>query len=262
MSPESPNYIHVPKPNQVPTAPEKIIKGVLPVPKNLFPPGQEHKTTIEWIENTTPQRLGRTKPHGPEAERLAWKQRMAESRRRNLSEGIKELVIRQKKVHDAMEHKGAIRRKHHERQASKLVRPDEALTTPSLSNSVRTVLANKNAKIGAKYTDSRPHRRREEYKVADRRDQLHTLYIHARNFITTEEALDAALEKTFGTDDAPVKWNRMGVSVWALEEGPATVQSMLSPAKRTNIHAKEDATTVLQQRMKEIAETLTGGKIG
>jgi hypothetical protein len=270
ISPESPAFIYIPEPKQAPRPPQRYIKGVLPVPKNLFPSGSEYKTTPEFIEKTAPRPIARAKPHGPEAERLEWKQRMADSRRRNLAEGIKELVTRQEKVTEVLEARGARRKAIHEREANKLERADEALTKPSLANSVRQVLDIHNNKVRGRTGNKIKYKKHQTRKMAERKDQLHTLYTHARKFITTEEALDDVLEKTFGTDDNPIRWNAMGLSVWALDAEPATVQDMLQPTKRENLtkgfgyQLKKDAktTTVVQQRMKEIAETLTGGRIG
>lgn len=198
---------------------------------------------------------------------------MAASRRRNLAQGLQELAIREENTKITAQFRAERKNHEHETLSNMPERRDQALTTPSLANSVRQILANKNMKteldsIKKKQIGSRRERQyanAQERKEQQRKDQLHTLYTHARHFITTEEALDAALDKTFGTDENPVRWQGRGLSVWALGGQPPNVQEMLNPDKnkRRNVFnlGKDEQKTQYQQRMKQIAETLTGGRI-
>jgi hypothetical protein len=193
---------------------------------------------------------------------------MAASRRRNLAQGLQELAIRQEETQITAQFRAERKNLEHETLSNMPERRDQALTNPSLTNSVRQVLESRNRKMKG---NKNVHRQEQKYvnqqerKDQERKDQLHTLYTHARHFITTDEALDSALEETFGTDENPVRWNHRGLSVWALDGTPPTVQEMLKPAKtRPNweMGGKEgEPKTQHQQRMKQIAEALTGGRI-
>ena len=100
----------------------------------------------------------------------------------------------------------------------------------------------------------------EKEKAEARRDALHTLYMNARTFITTEAQLDAKVEEIFVKDP---HGKRMSSNIWDINV-PPTVQSMLSSVGDTNknaiLYGSGPAATTLK-RMKRIAEELTGGKM-
>jgi hypothetical protein len=98
-----------------------------------------------------------------------------------------------------------------------------------------------------------------------RQDALHTLYMHARKFITTEAQLDAAIDKTFVERPwAHIPGKQNTVSIWDAEGAPPTVQDMLSEVNKTQklaiLHQAGPAVTT-GKRMLKIAEELTGGKM-
>jgi hypothetical protein len=268
ISPESPSFIDVPRPKQYPNPPKPVIKGVLPVPKKIDLPDYSSSTFVEFLDKTTPKPQDRSEPHGPDADRLAWKQRMAASRRRNLAQGLQELAIRQEETQITAQFRAERKNREHETLSNMQERRDQALTNPSLADSVRQMLKSRNKKtkgdVNVK-SQSQRYTNQQQRKLQEQKDQLHTLYTHARHFITTEEGLDAALEQTFGTDENPVRWNHRGLSVWALDGTPPTVQEMLKPAKvrpSYDLDTKAgEPKTQHQQRMKQIAEALTGGRI-
>ena len=123
---------------------------------------------------------------------------------------------------------------------------------------------------------------------------LHTLYMNARSFITNESQLDAAIDKEFPADGSPPKrWRtqeRPGTSIW--NKGPPKgVKTMLEESvggsgdsggaggmssagagrgvsRYTGVLGRvveDQRTTALhrkdQERMKRIAEELSGGKM-
>jgi hypothetical protein len=98
-----------------------------------------------------------------------------------------------------------------------------------------------------------------------RRDALHTLYMHARNFITTEAQLDAAIEKVFVERPwAHVPGKENAVSIWDAEGAPQTVQDMLSDVNKTQKSAMlfhRGPAVATGKRMLKIAEELAGGKM-
>ena len=89
--------------------------------------------------------------------------------------------------------------------------------------------------------------------------------MHARNFITTEAQLDAAIEKMFVErpwEHVPGK--EKAVSIWDAEGAPPTVQDMLSEVNRTQKSAMlfhRGPAVATGKRMLKIAEELTGGKM-
>src|SRR5579871_1841798 len=96
LGPESPRYITIPEPPQTPKQPPPPIKGILPVPRNLFSRKKnvQFKTSYLYLESTIPEPSNRVISQGPEANRLLWKQRMSEQRKKNFREGLTELAKR------------------------------------------------------------------------------------------------------------------------------------------------------------------------
>jgi len=98
-----------------------------------------------------------------------------------------------------------------------------------------------------------------------RQNALHTLYMHARNFITTEAQLDAAIEKVFVERPwAHVPGKEKAVSIWDAEGTPPTVQDLLSDVNKTQRSAMlfhRGPAVATGKRMLKIAEELTGGKM-
>lgn len=96
-----------------------------------------------------------------------------------------------------------------------------------------------------------------------RRDSLHTLYMHARSFITTEEQLNAKIEELFVSHPFAGPDGRPTESIWD-EGAPPTVQDMLRPlnnTERTALDYHAGPAGITGKRMVRIAEELTGGKM-
>lgn len=112
---------------------------------------------------------------------------------------------------------------------------------------------------------------KEARRVADRQDALHTLYMHARTFITNETQLDAAIEAAFGSAAAPKDFGLAGrgVSIWnrQSEKGNQTpfegIADKLDRANKTRgtLQDSEGFAGITNRRLRRIAEELTGGKM-
>jgi len=187
---------------------------------------------------------------------------MAEVRRRSLRQSVMELHKRKQEADRIRTAHSRRRQQEHENLVNRPEREDERLTNPSVSKSIREFLAGslQTAPTTEQFREKRlRHEAREQAKEEKRRDALHTLYMQAKDFIVTEEQLDQAVEKAFGTEENPVGWthSKRGLSPW--EEGiPDTVQGMLSKIRNTTGSA---GYILANQRLKKIAEELTGGKI-
>lgn len=164
--------------------------------------------------------------------------------------------------------RSAIKQENRERLLKAPQREDERLTSPTITAAMRKLqLGNvpdphREARIAASAARVSA---RAKMLEEERRDALHTLYMHARNFITTEEQLDAAIEMTFVErpwQNIPGKEN--AISIWDGLGAPPTVQDMLSEASKTQkaALAQLSGPAVLNgKRMMKIAEELTGGKM-
>lgn len=187
-------------------------------------------------------------------------------RRRNLTEGLEALHKRQIKKTADMERRSQRKMEERDQVAYAPPRPDEVLTSSTVKEAMRwlqhghlpdpdreTRVAAKVARVQAKEAD----------REASRRDALHSLYMHARSFITTEEQLNAKIEELF----VPLPFkdeDKASDNIWDIMSSPPTVKDMLS-----GIHGTEKTATkyyggpggVNAKRVLKIAEELTGGKM-
>jgi hypothetical protein len=265
IRPESPEYINVPQVRQPDRIERPVIKGTLPTPRNLFTRRAPKRTTPKYFELTTPEpstpRAVISSPH------KLYKLRLAGNRRQLLREGLKELRTRSQ---EETRHRKAISASNKIAREKAIIaadREDKRLTSPTIVSAMQSLqvgdipdpdrserLAQKAAKVQALAAS------REEA----RRDALHTLYMSARKFITTEEQLNQVIEKQF--IERPFRTaNSMALarSIWATGS-PETVGEKLQKTRGGDVKAfssKDRTSAVHADRMKRIAEALTGGKM-
>ncbi|KAI9732693.1 MAG: hypothetical protein M1818_007427 [Claussenomyces sp. TS43310] len=268
IGPESPKFIEIPRLLQPHAIPHRDIKGTLPAPRKLFPRRAGDKTSPEYLASVTPEPIPSHQSATAPTEYVAWKRRMAENRRQNLREGLIELHKRKLRSDRIVANRSAAKRENRERRLHAPVREDERLTNPTITAATRKPQSgnlpdpNREARLAA--SQQRIIARAKALEE-ERRDSLHTLYMHARSFITTESQLNAEIEKTFkerpfesipNKEDAKNVWDALGA--------PQTVQDMLSVVNNTQktalaFHAGPAVST--GKRMIKIAEELTGGKM-
>lgn len=268
IGPESPKFIEIPLPPQRNAPRNKTIKGTLPPPRNLFPARAGDKTSSEYLASATPEPSAHHQLSPPQSEYIAWKRRLAAARRQNLREGLLELHRRKVRTDKAIAIRSAVKRENRERRLHAPQREDERLTTPTITAAMRKLqlgnipdperearLAAASARVAAKA----------KALEEQRQDALHTLYMHARNFITTEAQLDAAIEKVFVERPwTHIPGKEKAISIWDAEGSPQTVQDMLSEVNKTQKSAMlfhRGPAVATGKRMLRIAEELTGGKM-
>lgn len=267
VGPESPNYIDVPQPIQPDLPPKKHVKGTLPVPREIFPRRRPDKRTEAYISEATPlptkQRLaGGLDAHDPQTMNyIEWKETMAETRRQNLREGLLELYSRKRETEKFMKRRSYAKQKRREEVLNQPEREDERLTRPSV---IQEMLPKRGGVLPDPDREARLAASRAKFqqiqtnKRLEREEAVHSLYMNARNFITTEAQLAAEIERVFpdGPNEAWLNDNFYGESVWNLGV-PASVQSTVTEPKKSET-ARWD---LMQKRLKKLGEELTGGKI-
>jgi len=271
VGPESPNYIEVPKPLQPSTPFKRNVKGHLPVPRDVFRTRSKiPKESDEFVANSTPdaKKVKVPGPYSRDADYRLYKQRLAEARKQAFREGVQEL--HERKVITETARSAQIRRSNAERIALAMAPPRtvDVLTQTSVSKGIRDFLEDKLPSTPREVVAAR---RRKSYQTrlarqgAVRQSRLHDLYTNARDFIVDEEQLDEAIENAFGTDEMPVRWSttgqvikggshELGESVWA-GGVPEGVSDKLQKLKGG------DGVGLAEERVKKVAETLTGGKM-
>ncbi|KAK4692858.1 hypothetical protein P7C71_g4425, partial [Lecanoromycetidae sp. Uapishka_2] len=276
IPPESPKFIEIPRPVQPYQLRPVHMKGVLPIHRPIFKrrsrPQDTDKASSQYLAGVTPEpiedKTRRVEPNDSRTgEVLSWKSRQAEARRRNLRESLAELSIRKQRT-DRRLH--ALKEKRQAERNNLLGAPereDERLTNPSVLQSERPIGhhslpdPNREARLARKRDNVA---KIEAMRQENRRNALHTLYVNAGDFITTGAQLDATIDKVFDDLDQFKNDATPGLNIWNLGY-PETVQQLLAKANhvpgRKAVDSAEGSAGVTRERMKRIAEELTGGKM-
>ncbi|KAG0645621.1 hypothetical protein D0Z07_8515 [Hyphodiscus hymeniophilus] len=265
IGPENPKFIEIPLPPQRYAAPKRDIKGKLPPPRNVFRTRGPDKATPEYVAAATLEPSDRHSKEPPN-DFVAWKRRMAASRRENLREGLLELHKRKVGQQTAIETRSRMKSKRREALVYAPQREDERLTSTTVRQAVRQVQKGRVPDPGREERVAVAAERVKAKNIArevQRKDALHTLYMHAREFITTEEQLHAEIEKVFV--EFPFGPEHVGkTNIWDAYGAPPSVRNMLSTVNNTQKSAMDyhrGHGFITGKRMTKIAEELTGGKM-
>ncbi|KAL2427256.1 hypothetical protein ABEF95_010730 [Exophiala dermatitidis] len=264
IPPESPVFVDVPEPHQSLRERPAPVKGILPVPRELFPARRPDKPGKEYLANVTRDPLPKNVlPEEKLSEVGKYRRRMAELRKLYLRESLQKLYQRKKAIDSHIAQRSAMKRQETARLTAQPEREDERLTkvsVPSAMKPQKMLQLSVEEELAIYNERKAAHEARLAAKHEDRLDRLHALYMNARSFITTKEQLAKAIDETFTTTR----------SIWRSGK-PDTVEEMirrgrdrtadqgrggLMLATDVNERALRD-----QERMKKIAEKLSGGKI-
>lgn len=192
---------------------------------------------------------------------------MADSRRRNLREGLVLLHRRKVRAERTVAARSADKQAERQARVEAPKREDERLTEPTITQAMKRVKLNGVVPDPNREQRIAEMRARTQAVQAEREERmkeaLHNLYMQARNFITTEEQLEQVIETQFV--EKPFEKVKPGAkNVWEAYNPPPTVQDMLrdvtgSSDKAVQLH--KSAATLTSERVMRLAEELTGGKI-
>lgn len=269
IPPESPKYIAIPQSRQIERVNRPWIKGILPIPRKIFPRNlKKDKTSPEYIQATTPQPrvLVKPLPKDPSvAEYITYKAKQATARRRNLREGIAELYNRKQLMDHEVATRSAAKQARNQRLLYAPARDDEHFTATSIPQIIQPSIhrglpdPNREERVAAM-------RQRTQAQLAAKREErlntLHTLYMNARDFITTEAELEKLVDQVFDDQEQFSTTFAIGENIWNLGQ-PETVKQLLGFQKgpKTAVDRSEGYGPVTRDRLNRIAEELTGGKM-
>lgn len=269
LGPQSPNYIDVPQPLQPSYTPKPVVKGHLPVPRDIFKTRSRHpKQSPVFLDRTTrtPKDLKQPGPHSRDADLRLYKQRLADKRREALREGVSQLherkVTTEAQYLAKIQAQGALRRD----LAQAPRRPVDVLTETSVSKGIRDFLADA---LPPRQDSIEARRRAYERRVAKyhavRTARLHDLYTNAREFIVDESQLDEAIDKAFGAEESPVGWNLKG-EMGQRSDGHDGLSPWYGPIPEGVVDLLQklkggEGVGLAKDRVRKVAEELTGGKM-
>lgn len=293
VPPESPYYVDIPESHQAFAPYYRRPKGILPNPRDIFPENRPEKSSPEYIANVTPQPVKKNiKSPSKLSPTAKHKAKMAEQRRTQLREGLTALHARKQADLTFMSTRSQNKQRNRAALLTQSEREDARLTNVSVPSAMKPVtsqtsLAALEAEVAtAKAQHAQKLANYQQFTVAKREakmDALHTLYMNARSFITTESQLRQLLTKQF--DDKKRFTNEVadGDSMWQFGP-PASVKDMISdatgrprgrsamsgeilssmnPSARlsSSLQGDREQRGRDQERLKRIAEKLSGGKI-
>lgn len=259
VPPESPLYVDVPRPPQPAAQSKPIVKGVLPVPRQLFHPTGPKRGTKPYLNRVSPlPKVAPREPQGKDKEFRQYKQRLTEMRRDSIREGLSSLKSRNKQAIKEMSKLSNRKREIQQANLQKPEREDDRLTSPTILPTIESMVSQQltEEEIAAKRAR---YEAKEWAKSEERRNSLHTLYMNARDFIVTEEQLNAKIDAVF---DDPFFENQQDPSIWAKEGVPEQMRDIRGQLERSGtMNLSESYSVVTRNRLQEIAEELTGGRM-
>lgn len=270
--PESPSFIDVPKSAQPTYTPSPRSKGFIPKPRNIFNKqhrGNPENITPEYLNAQTPEAAKPLESVSPsDAAQSQWRMQQSAKRRQNLREGLSELASRRIKLQKITTARSLRRTEERERLVTAEQREDERLTGTTVTSAMQTpspthgVLPDPDgpARRAAAMERVRALQQRKEERT---QDALHTLYMQARKFITSESQLDNVIQDEFGDVNKPRTWKPHGDSFWSDRSlHPPSIKTMLENAERQRGGKDTNAGAgVMKDRLRRVAEELTGGRI-
>ncbi|KAJ5094245.1 hypothetical protein N7456_010106 [Penicillium angulare] len=262
VGPESPHFVAVPKAFQTTNQRTPRTKGTLPVPRELFPNRRTDKPGKRYLDSAThhPLTERQVNPKSGDPEKQAFKIKMAELRKQNFRQGLTELFQRKTVEDTIMANRSAKRKANRERILRQPEPEDERLTRSSVVEAMKSqkhALADPNREERLALSQMRVEANKAQ-KIAARKEDLHSLYMGARNFIINEEQLNAEIERVFpdGENEAWRNDHQQGENIWNLGI-PPTVQHIVNESRKSETHRWD----VSQGRLKKLGEQLTGGKL-
>ncbi|KAJ5171706.1 hypothetical protein N7492_004299 [Penicillium capsulatum] len=263
VGPESPHFIDVPRVLQPSNPVKPKVKGTLPVPRELFPSRRTDKPGKAYLDAVTPfpSTPRQVNPKSNDPEKQAFKLKMAILRRQNLRDGLRGLYKRKRAAEETMFTRSLENQARRERVLRQPEPEGDRLTRPSVVQAMQpqkhSTLADPNREARLALSQARLEAREAE-KTAQKQEDIQSLYMNARSFITTEEQLAAEIDRVFpdGVNEAWSNDHQRGENIWNLGL-PPNVQNIVYESQKSET-ARWDLT---QERVKKLAEQITGGKM-
>lgn len=265
VPPVSPDYVRLNLPKQIDDQAPPRVRGFLPVPREIFPRKDgKRKVSNSYIQQTAARPTARQ----PKSREQQEKALLAETRRKNLNQGLKELWTRQNQEKNLRSLRS---KRNHERNHAMATAPERKDDVYTRGTTLDALLDTKVYEDAKRFP--RADRRRDKNislmkaKQEVRKDALMDLYVSATNFITNESELRAKIDELF---DASYMRNlreaRNGTyevdNAWGALGPPPSLNAMLGAnTSISHSQAAERASGLTTWRQKKIAETLTGGKM-
>ena len=193
---------------------------------------------------------------------------MTQLRKQHLREGLAELYARKQNQDREKKIRSDTKSAERARLVSQAEREDARLTNASVPAAMNPKLKQTFTEEDALWMQEKRRQNIETHqskKSAAQHDALHTLYMNARDFITDEEQLGAKIKEEFDDKNFGGHSSDPAKSYWDSQGPPDGIAEMVNRSTmsrgRQGVSEKEDAWRRDQERMRKLAEGLSGGKM-
>lgn len=271
IPPESPRFINLPELPQ--SSEDKLppVKGVLPVPREIFHRRNNgsHKIQPGFVDDTAPRSRAEAAGEAPRSDRAAWKRALAESRRKALASGIDKLWARKNTREGRAKSRAESHRQRNIAAANAPEGLDDVFTRGTVTRATLETKVVRDPRYRERQLESQARTAELQRERSDaRKDAIQRLYVEAGSFIVSEDELVKRVEEVFaeGFFTKTGRWQGKYESenVWDRYGQPIPVRSMLAALKGTSnkaIDRYESAISFTTQRQKMVAGELTGGAV-
>lgn len=270
IPPESPRFINLPELPQ--SSEDKLppVKGVLPVPREIFHRRNNgsHKIQAGFVDETAPRSRAEAAGEAPKSDRAAWKRALAESRRKALAAGIDRLWARK----NAREGRAKQRAEsHRQRNLSAANAPeglDDVFTRGTVTQATLDTRVIRDPEYKERQLESQARTAALQRERSEaRKDAIQRLYVEAGSFIVNEDELAKRVEEIFSEKHFKGRglWQgKIAENVWDAHGQPIPIRHMFAGLKGTSnkaIEKYESAVSFTTQRQKMVSGELTGGAV-
>lgn len=269
IPPESPRFINLPDPPQSSERKLPPVKGVLPVPREIFHRRNNgsHKVQPGFVDQTVPKSRAELAGEAPRSEKAAWKRLMAESRRQALGAGISSLWERKQTREARAKGRAESHRERNLMAANAPERLDDVYTRGTVMQHTLETRVIRDPLYKERQLESQARTAAlQQTRSEARKDAVQRLYVEAGSFIVSEEELSKKIDDIFTPDHFKTHGKQFAIpdaeNVWDAHGPPITIKSMFASMKGTSTVAidyykSEASETTLRQRV--VAGELTGG---
>lgn len=270
IPPESPRFINLPELPQ--SSEDKLppVKGVLPVPREIFHRRNNgsHKIQAGFVDETAPRSRAEAAGEAPKSDRAAWKRALAESRRKALAAGIDRLWARKNTREGRAKQRAESHRQRNLGAANAPEGLDDVFTRGTVTQATLDTRVIRDPEYKERQLESQARTAQLQRDRSEaRKDAIQRLYVEAGSFIVSEDELAKRVEHIFSENF----WQGRGLwqgktaeNVWDANGQPIPVRAMFAGLKGTSYKAVEKYESTVSfttQRQKMISGELTGGAV-
>lgn len=271
VPPESPRFINLPDLPQSTEHKLPPVKGVLPVPREIFHRRNNgsHKIQAGFVDETAPRSKAEAAGEAARSDKAAWKRALAESRRQALGAGIERLWERKNTREGQAKRRAESHRQRNLAAANAPEGLDDVFTRGTVTQATLDTRVVRDPRYKERQLESQARTAAllEERSKA-RKNAIQRLYVEAGSFIISEDELakrvDALFTENFFKKLGQWQGKYNSQNVWDAYSKPVSVKDMFAGMKGTSQRAVESYRSEVSfttQRQKIVSGELTGAAV-